>query len=221
MIPTTAPRPSQDNTHKIIRLTEPLPPEAVLRTAYGLDEAGRGPLAASVVAACVLLDPGKPIAGLNDSKKLSEKKRERLVPEIKTNAKAWAVASASVEEIDSMGILQSTFLAMRRALAQMPASTGLVLVDGNLIPPGMPENTIAIIKGDARVPAIMAASILAKVTRDAEMREAHVLYPYFGFDVHKGYGTAHHMAMLQKYGPCPLHRRSFAPVRAALALRKY
>ena len=205
---------------RIIRLTDSLPPENALRTACGLDEAGRGPLAASVVASAVVLDTNKPIAGLNDSKKLSEKKRERLAPEIKANAAAWAVASASIEEIDSLGILQATFLAMRRALAQMPASTGMVLVDGNLIPPGMPENTIAVIKGDTRVPAIMAASILAKVTRDAEMRKAHLIYPCYGFDVHKGYGTELHMRMLQKHGPCPLHRRSFAPVSAALASRK-
>mgnify|MGYP001589312284 FL=1 len=207
-------------SEKIIHLTEPLPPDDVLRTARGLDEVGRGPLAAEVVVACVLLDPNKPITGLNDSKKLSEKKRERLAPEIKANAAAWAIASASVDEIDSLGILQATFLAMRRALAQMPASTGIVLVDGNLIPPGMPENTIAVIKGDARVPAIMAASIIAKVARDAEMRKAHLIYPCYGFDVHKGYGTELHMRMLQKHGPCPLHRRSFAPVSAALASRK-
>lgn len=180
----------------------------------GIDEAGRGPWTGSVFAAAVILNPIQPILGLNDSKKLSPVKREALAIEIRSKALAWGVASASAQEVDAVNILQATFLAMRRALAclpSMPPHACHAWVDGNRDPQlGMLTTTI--VKGDAIVPAISAASILAKVARDAESYEMHLAYPHFGFDRHKGYGTILHRENLAKYGALPTHRRSFAPV---------
>ena len=177
----------------------------------GIDEAGRGPLAGPVVAAAVILDPQRPIAGLNDSKKLSEKKRRALAVEIREKAIAWAVAEASAEEIDRINILQATFLAMQRAVAALVVTPVAALVDGNRIPKlAIPAE--AIVQGDGKVASIAAASILAKTVRDAGMVELHARYPAYGFDRHMGYPTAAHFAALQAHGPCPAHRRSFAPV---------
>lgn len=185
----------------------------------GVDEAGRGPLAGPVVAAAVILDPAQPIAGLADSKKLSAARREQLAPLIKERALAWAVGEATAREIDSINILQATFQAMRRALAALGVAPQQVLVDGNRLPrlddllPGC--TALAIIGGDASVPAISAASILAKTHRDAYMIELDRLHPAYGFAVHKGYGTAVHLAALRTQGPCVEHRSSFRPVREA------
>jgi ribonuclease HII len=182
----------------------------------GVDEAGRGPLAGPVYAAAVILHPARPIAGLNDSKKLSERQRERLEIEIKQKAVAWAVAWASVEEIDSINILQATLLAMQRAVAALSVRPMEALIDGNRCPAlDMPARTI--VGGDATVAEISAASILAKTARDAEMRLLHERFPQYGLDRHKGYGTALHLAALAAHGPAPFHRRSFAPVRQMLA----
>jgi ribonuclease HII len=182
----------------------------------GVDEAGRGPLAGPVYAAAVILDPARPIAGLADSKKLSERRREALAPEIKAKAWAWAIASASVEEIDRINILQATLLAMQRAVRALQPAATAALIDGNRCPLlDIPAR--AIIGGDALEPAISAASILAKTARDAEMRQIHLAYPHYGLDRHKGYDTAVHRAALTKYGPAEFHRRSFAPVRALLS----
>lgn len=183
----------------------------------GVDEAGRGPLAGPVFAAAVVLDPERPIVGLDDSKKLSERKRERLAAEIKERAAAWAVAWASVEEIDRLNILQATLLAMGRAVAGLPRTPTEVLVDGNCCP-SLDVPVRAIVGGDALVPEISAASILAKTARDAEMRRLHALYPDYALDRHKGYGTALHLEALRRHGPAPFHRRSFAPVRQLLDL---
>lgn len=182
----------------------------------GVDEAGRGPLAGAVVAAAVILDPRAPIAGLADSKQLSPRRRERLYDEILAKALALCVAEASVEEIDAMNILQATMLAMRRAVEGLRLVPRQVLVDGNRLPVlKMPAT--AIVGGDARVPAISAASILAKVHRDRQCLALHEAWPQYGFDVHKGYPTAAHLSALRQHGACPAHRRSFGPVRAALA----
>lgn len=184
----------------------------------GVDEAGRGPLAGPVFAAAVVLDPARPIVGLADSKQLGERTRERLAGEIRDRALAWAVAQASVEEIDAINILQATLLAMARAVAGLDVAPTEVLVDGNRCPSvGYPVR--AIIGGDATVAQISAASILAKTARDAEMMRLHVLHPEYGFDRHKGYGTALHLAALQAHGPAPVHRRSVAPVRKLLERR--
>ena len=181
----------------------------------GVDEAGRGPLAGPVFAAAVILDDPPRIRGLADSKKLTAKRRDALFEEIKQHAVAWAVASASVEEIDEINILQASLLAMRRAVLALTPQPATILVDGLHVPKvAMPAR--AIVQGDATVPAISAASILAKVARDAVMLELHATYPDYGFDRHKGYGTALHMAMLRRLGPTPAHRRSFAPVRASI-----
>jgi ribonuclease HII len=182
----------------------------------GVDEAGRGPLAGAVFAAAVILDPGRPIFGLADSKKLSERKRERLALEIREKAMAWAIAAATVEEIDRLNILQATMLAMARAVDGLGVQPDEVLVDGNRCP-DLRFPVQAIIRGDATVPAISAASILAKTARDAEMRLLHVTYPEYGLDRHKGYGTAAHLAALSVHGPAPFHRRSFSPIRELLA----
>jgi len=182
----------------------------------GVDEAGRGPLAGAVYAAAVILDPIQPIAGLADSKKLSARSRERLATLVRTHALAWCVASASVDEIDNLNILQATLLAMRRAVEGLPIVPQQVWVDGNRLPTGLACEARAIIKGDATVAAISAASILAKTARDADLLQLHQRYPQYGFDQHKGYGTALHVQRLRQYGPCPAHRRSFAPVRACL-----
>lgn len=181
----------------------------------GVDEAGRGPLAGPVVAAAVILPPNTPLSGLNDSKKLSPRRRERLAAEIRATALAWAVAEASAAEIDEWNILRATLRAMARAVAALPVMPDEVLVDGNQAPAlEVPVRTI--IGGDALEPAIMAASILAKTHRDARLVALDARYPEYGFARHKGYGTAAHLAALARLGPCPEHRRSFAPVRAAL-----
>lgn len=181
----------------------------------GVDEAGRGPLAGPVVAAAVILDPGRPIDGLADSKVLSESRREALAELIETRALAWAVASCTPLEIDRINILQATMLAMRRAVAGLSVMPAHVLVDGNRCPE-LPCSVEAIVKGDATVPAISAASILAKVHRDREMRALDLRFPGYGFASHKGYSTAVHLEALQRLGPTECHRRSFAPVRDQL-----
>ena len=182
----------------------------------GVDEAGRGPLAGAVYAAAVILDPARPIAGLNDSKKLSAKARERLAFIIKAESLAWAVAYASVEEIDRLNILQATMLAMQRAVAGLELRPQTVWVDGNRCP-AWDYSSRAVVEGDALVPAISAASIIAKTTRDAAMLELDARYPQYGFAGHKGYGTAAHLKAIRQHGPCPEHRQSFSPVRELLA----
>lgn len=181
----------------------------------GVDEAGRGPLAGAVYAAAVILDPARPIAGLADSKTLSEKKRDSLAAQIKERALAWAVASSSVAEIDRINILQASLLAMKRAVESLHLLPERILVDGLHCPKvAMPAQ--AIVKGDSRVAAIAAASILAKTTRDAEMCRLHAIYPQYEFASHKGYSTQVHLERLLAHGACPEHRRSFAPVRELL-----
>jgi ribonuclease HII len=181
----------------------------------GVDEAGRGPLAGAVFAAAVILDPARPIAGLKDSKKLSAATRERLAERIRADALAWAVASASPAEIDALNILRATLLAMQRAVERLALVPARVLVDGTHCP-SVPMPVQAIIKGDSQVAAISAASILAKTARDAEMLTLHARFPQYGFDRHKGYPTAEHVACLQRHGVSEIHRRSFAPVRKIL-----
>ncbi len=183
----------------------------------GIDEAGRGPLAGTVVAAAVILDPARPIPGLNDSKKLSEKKRDALAVLIRERAIAWCVASASVEEIDRLNILHATMLAMQRAVAGLAVKPSAALVDGNRCPKlDIPSE--AVVKGDGKIASIAAASILAKTARDAEMLELHAQYPQYGFDRHMGYPTAAHFAALAEHGASPVHRRSFGPVAKQLSL---
>ncbi len=181
----------------------------------GVDEAGRGPLAGPVVAAAVILDDLKPIKGLNDSKQLTALARERLYIEIHAKALCFCIAQASVEEIDELNILQATMLAMRRAVEGLRLRPTKVLVDGNRLPT-LKIAAEAIVKGDAKVKAISAASILAKVYRDQLCRELHLQHPQYGFDGHKGYPTPAHLAALKEHGACAHHRRSFAPVRALL-----
>ena len=181
----------------------------------GVDEAGRGPLAGPVVAAAVILDDLKPIRGLKDSKVLTARKRERLYDEIRAKALCCCVAEASVAEIDSLNILQATLLAMRRAVDGLRLKPAKVLVDGNRLPV-LKVPSEAIVRGDATVKAISAASILAKVHRDRLCLELHELHPQYGFDGHKGYATASHLAALREHGACSQHRRSFAPVRDVL-----
>lgn len=181
----------------------------------GVDEVGRGPLCGAVVTAAVILDPSRPIEGLNDSKKLSEARREALFPLIQQQALAWCIARAEVEEIDRLNILQATLLAMQRAVAGLSITPQRVLVDGNRCPK-LPMPAVAVVKGDSRVPAIAAASILAKVARDREMGELDLRYPGYGLAKHKGYPTPLHLAALRQLGVTPIHRRSFAPVRALL-----
>lgn len=183
----------------------------------GVDEAGRGPLAGPVVAAAVILDELAPIRGLADSKKLTPRQRERLYDEIRAKALCCSVAQSSVEEIDALNILQATMLAMRRAVQGLRLKPGKVLVDGNRLP-SLEVLSEAVVGGDAKVPAISAASILAKVTRDRLLLDLHERHPEYGFDRHKGYGTAQHLAALRKMGPLPEHRRSFAPVAQVLTL---
>ncbi len=182
----------------------------------GVDEAGRGPLAGPVVAAAVILDQRQPIAGLADSKKLTARQRELLFEQICAKALCCSIAHASVEEIDRINILQATLLAMQRAVAGLRLKPSRVLVDGNRLPV-LDVLAQAIIKGDSLVPCISAASILAKVHRDRCCRELHQQYPLYGFDAHKGYGTAQHLAALRTHGACPEHRRTFAPVAKVLA----
>jgi len=177
----------------------------------GVDEAGRGPLAGPVYAAAVILDPARPIAGLRDSKALSAGQRERLALEIRECSLAWAVAAADVAEIDALNILQATLMAMRRAVEALAPAPTQALIDGNRVP-RLACPARAIIKGDRDVASISAASILAKTARDALLVELHALYPLYGFAQNKGYGTPGHLAALERHGPCPAHRRSFAPV---------
>lgn len=181
----------------------------------GVDEAGRGPLAGPVYAAGVILDPERPIAGLADSKRLSSVVRDELAQLIKARALAWAVAKASVDEIDAINILQASLLAMRRAVEALAIQPAEAVVDG-VHCPLLAIPVRAIVKGDCTVPAISAASILAKTARDAEMLELHRSYPDYGFDCHKGYPTAEHLAALRLYGVCPIHRKSYAPIKALL-----
>jgi ribonuclease HII len=182
----------------------------------GVDEAGRGPLAGPVVAAAVILDERKTRLGLADSKVLTARRREQLFDEIRGKALCCSVAQASVEEIDALNILQATMLAMRRAVEGLRLKPSLVLVDGNRLPP-LRMRAEAIVKGDSKVAAISAASILAKVTRDRWCLELDVQYPQYGFAAHKGYGTAEHLLALQNHGVCPQHRKTFGPVAKLLA----
>ena len=181
----------------------------------GVDEAGRGPLAGPVFAAAVILDPMRPIDGLRDSKKLSELRRDALAIEIKSYALSWSIAQCSEEEIDNLNILQATMLAMRRAIEGLHVIPTLALIDGNRCPI-MSVRGEAIIKGDDKVPAISAASILAKTARDHALGLLHIAYPHYAFDQHKGYPTALHMERLRAHGVSPVHRKSYAPVRALL-----
>lgn len=181
----------------------------------GVDEAGRGPLAGPVFAAAVILDPARPIAGLRDSKKLTEQRRDALALEIKEHALAWSIAQCSESEIDTLNILQATMLAMRRAIEGLSVQPTLALIDGNRCPV-VKVLTEAIVKGDDKVPAISAASILAKTARDAALMLLHAQYPHYAFDQHKGYPTALHLDRLRLHGASPVHRKSYAPVRAVL-----
>jgi ribonuclease HII len=182
----------------------------------GVDEAGRGPLAGPVVAAAVILDELQPIRGLADSKTLTARRRERLFDEIRAKALCCSIAEASVEEIDRLNILQATLLAMQRAVDGLRLPPHRVVVDGNRVPT-LKVPVAAVVQGDSKVAAISAASILAKVQRDRGCADLHVLYPAYGFAVHKGYPTGAHLAALREHGACAAHRRSFAPVRAVLA----
>lgn len=184
----------------------------------GVDEAGRGPLAGPVFAAAVILDPSKPVAGLRDSKKLTEARRDALALQIKESALAWSIAQCSEAEIDTLNILQATMLAMRRAIEGLAVRPTLALIDGNRCPV-CPVRSEAIVKGDDKVPAISAASILAKTARDAALATLHRQYPHYAFDRHKGYPTALHLERLRSHGVSPVHRKSYAPVRALLELR--
>jgi ribonuclease HII len=182
----------------------------------GVDEAGRGPLAGPVMAAAVILNPAQPIAGLADSKQLSKHRRDSLETEIKKKALAWSVASADVEEIDTLNILHATMLAMQRAVTALYPAPLLALIDGNRCPSPLPCRTVAIIKGDQTVAAISAASILAKGARDRELLKLEELYPGYGFARHKGYPTKEHLMCLERLGVTPVHRRSFGPVSKIL-----
>lgn len=184
----------------------------------GVDEAGRGPLAGPVYAAAVILDPERPIRGLRDSKLLPAATRERLADRIREKSTAWSIAFASVEEIDTINILQASLLAMRRAVEGLSVEPGHVLVDGNQLPK-LAHTCEAVVQGDAKVAAIAAASILAKTARDALMRSLHDEHPQYGFDQHVGYATRRHLASLAEHGASAIHRRSFAPVRAAIEAR--
>lgn len=192
----------------------PLFPVADSILIAGVDEAGRGPLAGPVAVAAVILDPTRPIAGLDDSKRLSEARREALYPQIVECALAWRIEFVEADEIDRLNILQATLTGMRRAVAALRPAAVLARIDGNKVPKDMPCPAEALIGGDAIEPAIMAASILAKVARDRHMCGLHAQWPQYGFDLHKGYPTPGHLAALAEHGPCPQHRRSFAPVRA-------
>lgn len=183
----------------------------------GVDEVGRGPLVGDVVTAAVILDPDNPIEGLTDSKKLSEKKRLALFPEIQEKALAWSVGRCSPEEIDQLNILHATMLAMQRAIAGLKVQPDLALIDGNRVPE-LPMQGEAVVKGDLRVAEISAASIIAKVVRDQEMEELDAEYPQFGFAKHKGYPTKAHFEAIEKHGVIDQHRKSFKPVKRALGL---
>ena len=200
-----------------ITLQEVLP--VINGVLAGTDEAGRGPLAGNVVAAAVILSPENPITGLDDSKKLTEKKRQFLAEEIKQKALSWSVVSISPQQIDEMNILQASLFAMKTAAENLDVAPDHVFVDGNKTLPDCFCACTAIIKGDSRVAEISAASILAKVERDAQMLDLHEQYPEYGFDKHKGYPTKVHREILKSIGPCPEHRRSYAPVRDAIVNR--
>ena len=200
----------------VINLQDEVP--AVEGMLAGVDEAGRGPLVGNVVAAAVILDPENPIDGLNDSKKLSARRREQLADQVRDRAIAWSVVSIDAEQIDRINILQATMLAMQQAVEQLTVPPQHVFIDGNRCPKISVPAT-AVVKGDSRVAEISAASILAKVERDAQMVVLHETYPQYGFDKHKGYPTASHMAALAEYGPCPEHRNSYRPVRECRATR--
>lgn len=189
--------------------------ELVEELVAGVDEVGRGPLCGPVVTAAVILDPARPIRGLNDSKKLTEARREALFDEIQEKALAWCIARAEVDEIDRLNILHATMLAMQRAVEGLPVIPKLALIDGNRCPK-LSVPSAPVIGGDAQVPAIAAASILAKVSRDREMQALDLIYPGYGLAGHKGYPTPAHLEALQRLGATPIHRRSFAPVRMAL-----
>ncbi|EIK51763.1 ribonuclease HII [Stutzerimonas stutzeri TS44] len=189
--------------------------DLVQELVAGVDEVGRGPLCGPVVTAAVILDPLRPIQGLNDSKKLSEARREALFDEIQEKALAWCIARAEVEEIDRLNILHATMLAMQRAVEGLSVVPRLALIDGNRCPV-LPVPSAAVVQGDASVPAIAAASILAKVSRDREMRALDLVYPGYGLAGHKGYPTPAHLQALERLGTTPIHRRSFAPVRVLL-----
>jgi ribonuclease HII len=190
-------------------------PYSLEEVICGVDEAGRGPLAGPVFAAAVILDRARPIVGLRDSKKLNEARRDELAPLIRDQAIAWAVAQASEAEIDKLNILQASLLAMRRAVYALSTVPTLALIDGNKCPV-MRIQSIAIVDGDDKIESISAASILAKTARDAALVKLHKKYPQYGFDQHKGYGTALHLERLREHGASPVHRRSFAPVREIL-----
>jgi ribonuclease HII len=191
-------------------------PDPAVRLMAGVDEAGRGPLAGPLAVAAVILDDARPIAGLNDSKQLSEAKREALFPLIQERALAWHVTFVDPDEIDRLNILQATMEGMRRAIAALQPAPDLVRIDGNRAPKGLTCLAETLVGGDAIEPAIMAASILAKVSRDRLMVQLHATFPQYGFDVHKGYPTPAHLSALTLHGPCAHHRHSFAPVRKAL-----
>ena len=186
----------------------------------GVDEAGRGPLAGPVAVAAVILDPTRPIDGLDDSKKLTEARREALAPLIRERALAWHIEFVEADEIDHLNILQATLAGMRRALLGLTTAPRLARIDGNRLPKDLPCPAEALIGGDALDPAIMAASILAKTARDARLRDLDLEFPQYGFARHKGYPSPGHLAALREHGPCPAHRRSYAPVRRALEARR-
>lgn len=202
-----------DSTGMITKFQDELP--VVEGLLAGVDEAGRGPLVGNVVAAAVILDSNNPVAGLADSKKLSAVRREQLAAQIRECAIAWSVISIDAREIDRINILQATMLAMKQAVEQLAVPPQHVFIDGNRCP-DIRLPTTAVVKGDTRVAEISAASILAKVERDAQMLVLHECYPQYGFDQHKGYPTASHLEALAEYGPCPEHRHSYRPVREAL-----
>lgn len=208
-----------DKKAKVPRVLAPLPIALPGQLIAGADEAGRGPLAGPVVAAAVILHPDRPIAGIGDSKAISEKERDRLEIEIKERALAWAVASCDVEEIEELNILGASMMAMRRAIEQLSPAAELAWIDGNRTPKGLLIPAVAIVKGDARVANIGAASILAKTERDRVMRQMGIDWPGYGFEIHMGYPTPSHLAALKALGPCPRHRPSFGPVRLILAER--
>ena len=186
----------------------------------GVDEAGRGPLAGPVAVAAVILDPARPIDGLDDSKKLTEARREALAPLIREHALAWHIEFVEADEIDDLNILQATLAGMRRALLGLDIAPTLARIDGNRLPKGLPCPAEALVGGDALDPAIMAASILAKTARDARLRDLDTEFPQYGFAKHKGYPSPGHLAALREHGPCPAHRRSYAPVSRELEARR-
>jgi len=202
---------------KVVKELPPFEYPQGYQLVAGVDEVGRGPLVGDVVTAAVILDPNNPIEGLNDSKKLSEKKRLALYPEIKQKALTWSVGRCSPSEIDELNILQATMVAMQRAIAGLSTQPDLALIDGNRVPE-LPMDGLAVVKGDLRVAEISAASIIAKVVRDAEMDELDKQYPQFGFAKHKGYPTKAHFEAIEQHGVIEEHRKSFKPVKRALGL---